>query len=584
MVNDSLKKRWVLKEADDEIVENLSNELRLNSVICRLLVQRNVKTPSEVRAFFRPKYEHLHDPYLMKDMDKAIDRIEQAIIRKERIVVYGDYDVDGTSAVALVYSFLKEYYFYVDYFIPDRQKEGYGVSRMGIDACIEKGANIIISLDCGIKAIDEVAYAAEKGVDFIICDHHRPDDLIPAAVAVLDPYRKDCKYPYKELSACGIGFKLIQAFAQYNSIPFNKVKDQLDLVAISIAADIVPITGENRVLAYFGMQKLNRRPRAGIKSLIQKSGLNRELSISDIVFVIGPIINAAGRMDNAERAVKLLSSRERIYANDDATILREHNFARRLIDYDVTEEALQLVEEDPLLLQRKATVVYKPDWHKGVIGIVASRLIEKFYRPTIVLTSSDGVAAGSARSVPGFDIYNAIKECEDLLEQFGGHRYAAGLTMHEKNVPAFMDRIEKIVARTIEEKQLQPEMLIDAEVDLYTLNHYFNKYLERFAPFGPGNQKPLFITRNLHDTGYSTKVGSDRHIKFNVKQGRSFPMKGIGFNMGDRFDEVSGKKFDLCFTLEKNVWNDHTYLQMNVKDIQNTEDWVKEEPPRQDEE
>jgi len=504
----------------------------------------------------------------MKDMDRAIDRIEQAIIKKERILIYGDYDVDGTTSVALVYNFLREYYFYIDYYIPDRHKEGYGISEMGIDLAAERNIQLIIALDCGIKAVSEIEYAKTKNIEFIICDHHRPSEVLPDACAVLDPYRLDCNYPYKELSACGIGFKLIQAFADYNNIPFKKVASHLDLVAVSIAADVVPLTGENRILAYHGLRKLNRSPRAGLKSLIQMSGINRELSVSDIVYVIGPIINAAGRMDDAGKAVKLLISKERIYANDNADILKEQNLLRRQVDTDTTEAALNAIAEDPTHANSKATIVYRDGWHKGVIGIVASRLIERFYRPTIVLTSSKGMVAGSARSVPGFDIYNAISECSDLLEQFGGHTYAAGLTMTVENIPEFIERFNKIVEDTIDTEVLIPEINIDAEVDLRMLNNSFYGTLEKFAPFGPGNYRPIFRCKELYDTGHSSLVGNDRHIRFHVKQENSYPMKGIGFNIGERFEsEVQGKWFDLCFSLDKNVWNDNAYLQLNVKDI-----------------
>ncbi len=572
-----MTKRWVIKDVDEEQVDALYNDLkdlRVSRVLCKLLVQRGIYTEEEAKRFFWPKYDYLHDPFLMKDMDKAIDRIEQAIYNKEKIMIYGDYDVDGTAAVALVYSFLKDFYFYTDYFIPNRNKEGYGVSIQGIDVAIKRNVSLIIVLDCGIKAIEEVKYAKSKGVDVILCDHHRPGDELPPAAAILNPNRLDCEYPYKELSAAGIGFKLIQGFAAFNDMPFSKVLNQLDLVAISIAADIVPIKGENRVLAYYGLRKLNSRPRPGLKSLIQSSPLNRDLSISDIVYVIGPIINAAGRMDDAEKAVQLLISKERIYAKDNASALQEQNQRRRKVDTSVTDEAIQLVSNDPRLNVRKSTVVFNPNWHKGVIGIVASRLIERWYRPTVVLTSYDGLAAGSARSIPGFDIYNAISECGDLIEQFGGHKYAAGLTMKEENVPAFIKRFDKIVAGRINEAQLTPEIMIDAEVDLPVLNRGFYRTLEKFAPFGPGNEKPIFLSRNISDTGYSQQVGSDKHIRFHVKQGRSYAMKGIGFNLGSRFNEVENQVFDLCYSLEKNVWNDNVYLQLNVKDIIKMEDSI----------
>lgn len=562
-----MNKRWVLKETDEESVEQLYQALRINRTLCKLLVQRNVKTYEEAKRFFRPSLHDLYDPFLMKDMDLAVERIDMAMRRKEKVLIYGDYDVDGTTSVALVYSFFKELYFYLDYYIPNRYEEGYGISNKGIEWAKENGFSLIIALDCGIKAIDKVGYAKTQGIDFIICDHHRPGDTLPPAYAVLDPKRLDATYPYSELSGCGIGFKLIQAFALRKNIPFREVAKHLDLVAVSIAADIVPITDENRVLAHYGLKRLNKSPRPGFRSLIELNSLNRELTISDIVFIIGPRINAAGRMNDARDAVRLLISEEGLHARKSADVLQKINTARKEVDSDITEEAKALIEGNPVLEERKSTVLYQPHWHKGVIGIVASRLIERYFRPTIVMTGSNGVVAGSARSVPGYDIYNAIKECSDLLDQFGGHKYAAGLTMQAENVPAFIKRFEAVVADSIEEHMLVPEIRLDAEIPLNDVNGKFYNILRQFAPFGPGNLKPIFVSYNVRDTGWSSVVGKN-HLKLYMRQGMSHSVKGIAYNMGGRYQEVAKpNRFDLCFTVEENRYNGHTSLQVNVKDL-----------------
>lgn len=566
-----MNNRWVLNDVNEQVVDELYYDLKINRTLCKLLAQRNISSYDESKAFFRPNLEqHLHNPFLMNGMDAAIKRIDKAIKGQEKILIYGDYDVDGTTSVALVYTFLKDLYFYVDYYIPDRYKEGYGISYTGIDWATENGYSLIIALDCGIKANKKVAYAKEKGVDFIICDHHRPEGQIPPAVAVLDPKRPDCPYPYKELSGCGIGFKLVQALAKNKQIPFGKVAELLDFVAVSIAADIVPINGENRVLAYYGLQRLNKKPSPGLRSLIELSAKNRWISISDIVFRIAPRINAAGRMDDAKEAVRLLISQEGSIAKQNANVLQEHNDERKRIDTNITQEAISLVANDEVLLKRKSTVLFQPHWHKGVIGIVASRLIERYFRPTIVLTNSDGngTVAGSARSVPGFDIYNAIKACSDLLEQFGGHKYAAGLTIERKNVPLFIERFEEVVASTIEDHMLTPEIKIDAEIALRDINNKFFKILKQFAPFGPGNMRPVFVARSVVATRWSAVVGTN-HLKVYCKQPDSYmAIKGIGYSMGDRFVEISnGQPFDICFTLEENHYNGNTSLQMNIKDI-----------------
>ncbi|HQK97368.1 MAG TPA: single-stranded-DNA-specific exonuclease RecJ, partial [Bacteroidia bacterium] len=498
-----MEKRWVLKpQGDADAVTRLAAELRINRILVNLLVQRGITTYEEARRFFRPSLDMLHDPFLMKDMDKAIDRINTAVENKEKVMVYGDYDVDGTTAVSLVYTFLKSLSGDIAHYIPDRYKEGYGISKQGIDFAKENGYTLIIALDCGIKSVDKIDYANSLGVDFIICDHHRPGAEIPNAVAVLDPKRNDCPYPYKELSGCGIGFKLVQAFAQQNEMPFSQLEQYLDLVAISIAADIVPITGENRILAYYGLQRLNREPRPGIKAILELSGFKRdELTINDIVFTIAPRINAAGRIESGTKAVELLISRNEDLAGFLGDDINDQNNTRKNLDQLITDQALQQIEDNEDFKNRKSTVLYNPEWHKGVIGIVASRLTDRYYRPTIVLTKSNGMVSGSARSVKDFDVYNAIESCSDLLEQFGGHMYAAGLTMREENVDAFREKFEAIVSTTIEEKMLTREIEIDAELSLTDITCSFYNILKQFAPFGPGNLSPIFRSSGVRDNG-----------------------------------------------------------------------------------
>lgn len=564
-----MNRKWVLKKIDEQAVDHLHEELNINRTLCKLLVQRGVLNYEDAKKFFRPSLEtHLHDPFLMKDMDRAIERIDRAMNNKEKILVYGDYDVDGTTAVTVVYGFLKDLYFYVDYYLPDRYLEGYGVSTQGIDWAYANGFSLIIALDCGIKSVDKVEYAQTLGIDFIICDHHRPDAVLPPAYAVLDPKRRDCPYPFKELSGCGIGFKLLSALAQTKGIPFTRVAKLLDLVAVSIAADIVPINDENRVLAHFGLKRLNHNPRPGLRSLIELNSLNRHLTISDIVFSIAPRINAAGRMDDAKQAVRLLMSQEGNTARKRAADLQLHNNQRKQIDSGITEEALLLLENSTPNPNQRTTVLYQPHWHKGVIGIVASRLIEKYHRPTIVLTLSNGLVSGSARSIAGYDIYNAIKACSDLLEQFGGHRYAAGLTMLEENVPEFIKRFEKVVSETIEDSMLKPEIHIDTEINLSDITPKFYSILKQFAPFGPANMKPVFLARNVTDAGWSSVVGNN-HLRLMIRQGTSNVIKGIGYNMGGFIDAVkAGEAFDVCFSIEENNYNNSNALQINIRDIQ----------------
>ena len=562
-----MKKRWVVKGFDQGIAKHLNDVLKIHPVLCQLLAQRSIATFSEAKDFFRPEWKHLHDPFLMKDMDKAIARIQSAMQQKEKILIYGDYDVDGTTSVATVYTFLKKYYNDLNYYLPDRYIEGYGISHQGIDWAKANGFQLIIALDCGIKAMDKIEYANNLGIDFIICDHHLPGEEIPAAVAVLDPKRVDCDYPYKELSGCGIGFKLMQAFALTHSIPEAELHSLLDLVVISIASDIVPITGENRVLAFLGLQQLNNNPREGVKALIKASNAKRELNISDIVFILGPRLNAAGRMDDARNAVKLLISETSTQAENNADTLNEKNKARKEVDESITNEALQMLNDDSEQ-EKKSTVLFQPHWHKGVIGIVASRMLDHYYRPTIILTESNGVAAGSARSVAGYDIYNAIKSCSDLLEQFGGHMFAAGLTLKKENVEAFKQRFEEVVSQSIDERMLVPEITIDAEISPADISNRFYDVLKQFAPFGPHNMKPVFVSKRMVDTGHSRIVGVN-HLKLSLmKTDTPYRLNGIAFSGDQYFDLVKSKvPIDICYTLEENEWNNIKTIEMNVRDI-----------------
>ncbi|HUM45958.1 MAG TPA: single-stranded-DNA-specific exonuclease RecJ [Chitinophagales bacterium] len=559
-------KRWVLQETDPLKLARLQTALNIHPVLLQLLVQRGISTFDEARKFFRPSLSDLHDPFLMRDMDKAIARIESAIANREKVLIYGDYDVDGTTAVATAYSFFLELGLDVDYYVPNRYTEGYGISTRGIDWAKENDFTLIIALDCGIKSVDKIDYAKTLSIDFIICDHHLPGEKIPDAVAVLDPKRKDCEYPYKELCGCGIGFKLISAFAQKNNLPDESYLKYLDFVVVSIASDIVPITGENRVLAFYGLQKINLQPSEGLRALMQSNVLKKEFTISDLVFVIGPRINAAGRMDDARNAVRLLISESAHHAAGNAEVLNKHNIDRREYDASITQEALAMLQDDPGQTGKKSTVLFQPHWHKGVIGIVASRLIDKWYRPTIVLTESNGLATGSARSVAGFDIYEAILSCCDLLEQFGGHMFAAGLTMRLENLTAFTQRFEEVVSSTIEERYLTPEIEINAVLEMEDITPKFFSVLKQFAPFGPQNMKPVFTTSGVSDTGWSRIVGTE-HLKFSLKKGNG-SLNGIGFGMGSLLPVVkSGHPFDICYNLDENEWNGRKRIEMNVKDI-----------------
>lgn len=560
--------RWTIKPKPESYkIKTLQESLQVDEVIATLLVQRGIETYEAAKTFFRPSVEDIHNPFLMKDMQKAVERIEKAILEGENILVYGDYDVDGTTSVALVSSYLKSIYPNIATYIPDRYEEGYGVSFKGIDYASDNDISLIIALDCGIKAIDKVDYAKEKGIDFIICDHHRPGDEIPKAVAVLDPKQDDCNYPYDELCGCGVGFKLIQAIGSQRDQKFEDLFPYLDLVATAIAADIVPITGENRALAYFGMKVINSKPRAGIKAIIKQ--LKKEkLTITDVVFVIAPRINAAGRIKHGLHAVELLVEEDFEIAKSYAEAIEAFNLERRALDQQITKEALQQIKE----LQEEAqftTVVYHEDWHKGVIGIVASRLTETYYRPTLVFTKSGDKLAASARSVRGFDVYNAIEQCKAHVIQFGGHKYAAGLTLKEENYQAFKNAFEEVVKTTIDNSLRVPEILIDTEIKLPEITPKFYRILKQFAPFGPKNMHPVFMSTQLQDSGWAKCVGADKdHLKVNVSQQRSSPISGIGFYLGNKLDLVENKQyFDAVYTIDENEWNGNVNLQLKLKDI-----------------
>lgn len=566
-----IEKRWIqipeLLSDQLEVARELAEALKVNLFLATLLVQRGIKDFDQSRNFFRPDLSHLHDPYLMQDMDLAVERLSKAIANGEKILVYGDYDVDGTTSVTLFYGFLRKIYDNLDYYIPDRYNEGYGVSWQSIDFAQENGFSLIVTLDCGIKSVDKVTEANNRGIDFIICDHHRPGDELPPAVAVLDPKREDCLYPYKELTGCGVGFKLLQAFCLQHDIPQETLFEYLDLLVVSIAADIVPITGENRVLAYFGLQRLNAAPRVGMKALIQIAGITGTLDITNVVFGLGPRINAAGRIKHAKEAVRLLLSEEEQEATDFAYEINQHNSERRTFDSSITEEALFMIENDSWFTEARSTVLYKEDWHKGVIGIVASRCIEKYHRPTIILTQSHGKAAGSARSVPGFDVYEAIEECSELLEQFGGHTFAAGLTLPLENIDAFRAKFDKIVSSRILPDQLIPMINIDLELDLNAVTAKFYNILRQMGPFGPGNMTPVFESKNVLLAGQPT-IMKEKHIKFDVKQNGSPIFTAIGFGMAHLYAElIKGKPFSICYNLEENNFRDKKTLQLFLKDV-----------------
>ena len=569
--------KWNYVPASNEQQEEsreLANELGISPILGKLLLDRNIRSVSEAKRFFRPQLSDLHDPFLYTDMDVAVDRLNQALGHKERILVYGDYDVDGCTAVALVYKFIQQYYSNIDYYIPDRYEEGYGVSYKGVDYAYETGVKLIIVLDCGIKAIDEITYAKEKGIDFIICDHHVPDETLPPAVAILNAKRKDSTYPYPHLSGCGVGFKFMQAFAKSNDIPFSQLISLLDLCAVSIASDIVPIMGENRILAYHGLRQLNSNPSVGLKAIIDICGLtDREITINDIVFKIGPRINASGRMQNGKEAVALLVERNFKSAYNNADMINHYNEQRKDLDKAMTEEANKIVENLKENNDHKAIVIYNEEWHKGVIGIVASRLTEIYFQPAVVLTRTDDLATGSARSVAGFDIYSAIASCRDILENFGGHTYAAGLSLKVEHIPEFKRRFEEYVQKNILHEQTLPNIDIDAVISFQDITHKFFMDMKRFQPFGPDNKKPVFCSEHVYDYGTSKVVGREQeHIKLELVDNKSSKiMNGIAFGQSSQARYIKTKQsFDIVYTLEDNT-HKRGEIQLQIEDIRPSE-------------
>lgn len=566
-----------LTAVEQETQQQLERELNISSAAARMLVVRGIQTADEARAFVHPSLDKLHDPFLMKDMDKAVERLHQAITRGEKILIYGDYDVDGTTAVALMYRFLQDLAsnlspltFNLDYYIPDRYTEGYGVSQQGIDYAAAQGCTLIITLDCGIKAVEKVAYAKSKGIDVIVCDHHTPGDELPDAVAVLNMKRHDCSYPYKDLSGCGVGFKLAQAYTLQYGLPFDNLVPLLQLLAMSIASDIVPITGENRILAHYGIKQLNTQPFTGLSAIMQVAGIEaKKITINELVYKIGPRINACGRMKSGRAAVELLLTDDPVFARQQAEEVNQHNDDRRDCDTETTKEALQQLQDDPNFAQRHSTVVYAPHWHKGVVGIVASRLTETYYRPTIVLTAGeDGIISGSARSVGGFDIYTAIDSCSVLLTNFGGHKFAAGLSMHIDDLPEFKQRFEAYVAAHIQPNQLQPTLDIEAELQLGDITKSFYNVLRHLEPFGPGNPRPLFVSRRLINHRDTRAVGKEReHLRLDVTD-RMNAITGIAFGRADMAEYIqNGNAVDICYELNENTFNHYTTIQMMVQDI-----------------
>ena len=572
--------KWELKErADGAKVSRLSAELGIDRVLAELLVMRGVETFEQARAFFRPSLGDLHDPFLMKDMDVAVERLRKAISTGEKIMVYGDYDVDGTTAVALVYSFIKRFSDNLDFYIPDRYDEGYGVSIKGIETAAAEGVTLMITLDCGIKAIEKVEYARTKGIDVIICDHHLPEETLPAAVAVLDPKREDCHYPFDDLSGCGVGFKLVQAYSQRYGIEFETLVPLLDLLVMSISSDLVTMVGENRVLAHYGLKQLNENPRKGIQAMVGLAKLEPgHLTIDDIVFKLGPRLNAAGRMETGRLSVELLTATDNVQAMRIAEKINDSNNERKSVDREITQEALEMVQNGTCLASENAIIVYNPSWNKGVVGIVASRLVEAYYKPTVVLTRSNGFVTGSARSVAGFDLYSAIEKCADLLENFGGHVYAAGLTMREENVQEFARRMDSNVNLTITEDMLTPAIDIDAALNFSQITPKFLRLLKQFQPFGPGNANPVFLTEDVYDSGSGRKVGAGGlHLKLDLIQESQpyHPIAAIAFNMADRYDHIkAGNPFDVCYSIVENYYRGNSTIQLRVKDLHEREEII----------
>lgn len=565
-----MQKRWNILSTDTNKVIALQQALKINKTLCNILVQRGIDSFEKAKKYFRPSLEHLHNPWLMKDMDKAVERILWTFNNHEKILVFGDYDVDGTTSVATLYSFLKANYEHVDFYIPHRYKEGYGVSKAGIDFAAANHFSLIISIDCGIKSVELIAYAKTLNIDFILCDHHMPDEILPNAVAILNAKQKDCNYPYKELCGCGVGFKLIQALAEKLNLENESYLQYVDLVATAIAADIVPITDENRVLTYFGIKKVNEKPNTGIKALIQLAKLEKNISVSNLVFMVAPRINAAGRMDDAKKAVQLFIENDDKKALEYAEMLHIDNTERREADTNITEEALAIIQSDAHLMHKKTTVVYNENWHKGVVGIVASRLIETYYRPTIVLTKSDNLISGSARSISGFNLYNAIHACKDYLVNYGGHFAAAGLSLLPEQLNNFIHAFEKEVSNTIHPDLLIPEIVIHAEVAFEELTMNFYNIITQMEPFGPENMRPVFISKKVIDTGFS-KIVKEQHLRISVKQ-NDIHFSGIGFNMADKFQIFEHKKpLDIVYTLDINEWNGTKSLQLKLIDVRLSE-------------
>ena len=580
-----MQKNWKIKEKGNlKTIGHLMQVLNVSEPVATILTQRNINSYAEAKEFFRPSLKNLHDPFLMKNMGIAVSRILQSIYDKEKIMIYGDYDVDGTSAVALVYDFLSQYTTEIDFYIPDRYTEGYGVSYQGIDFAVENNYKLIITLDCGIKAVKEIKYGKEKGIDFIICDHHQPDNILPPAVAILNPKQKYCNYPYKELSGCGIGFKLIQAIAKTKRISSGELEKYLDLTTLSIASDIVPITGENRILAYHGLNIINNNPCSGIEAILKTANIKRRpdsliqvnynftkyLTISDLVFSVGPRVNASGRVDNAKNSVQLLISKSFKEADKIAEKINIFNSERRSLDKQAFEEALQMINSSKELQNKKTTVLFSPNWHKGIIGIVASRLIEYHYKPTVIFTQSDGILTASARSIKDFDLYSAIEECSDLLLHFGGHKYAAGFSLLPEKLKDFEEKFEKIASQTLTDAILTPKIEIDYEIDFKQITQSFIKVLKQFAPYGPDNMSPVFLTKNVYDTGFSRTVG-ENHLKLNITQPefRGAGFDAVAFGFGHLFDKIhsQNRPFSICYTIEENEWNNKITTQLNIKDI-----------------
>lgn len=566
----AMQKRWTQLKTNEENVTALQHALKIHRALCKILVQRDHNTFEKAKDFFRPTLDQLHSPWLMKDMKAAIERIEKAINSGENILVFGDYDVDGTTAVASMYRFLKNHYPHVEFYIPHRYREGYGVSKAGIDYAATNNFSLIISLDCGIKSIELITYAKTLGIEFIVCDHHLPDHELPPAVAILNPKQKDCNYPYKELCGCGVGFKLIQALCEIWQLPDTYFLEFLDLVATAIAADIVPLTGENRILAFFGLKKVNENPCIGIKALLKLAAQEKEVHITNLVFIVAPRINAAGRMDDARKAVQLFIETDYAKAMEYAEMLHNDNTDRKEADINITEEALSIIQNDQALINRKTTVVYRDHWHKGVVGIVASRLIENFYRPTIVLTKSGDIVAGSARSVPGFNLYEAIHACRDSLIGYGGHFAAAGMTLLEENVQQFAESFEAIVQQTIDPQMLTPEIVIDASIMLKDITPTFFSIIQQMEPYGPENMRPVFLTTNVIETGFS-KIVKEKHVRFVIKQ-NNITLTGIGFNLAHKFELLKkDKPFNIVYTIDVNEWNGQENLQLRVIDFNTIE-------------